>query len=141
MFVKILSASDYKSDVIVPFYKEKDNESRLTSIKGISLLSLPGKTFDKIVLEIIWEVFISKMGSAFQLYAGQRLWWVYKCEKVYCIFSGWDKMSYKVVGIMVGFECVWSWSWLMNYVRVVYNINKAYVGIECLSNASTLSTE
>lgn len=93
MFVKILSASDdYKSDVIVPFYKEKDNESRLTSIKGICLLSLPGKAFDRIVVEIMWEEFISKMGGAFQFYAVQRLWWVYKCEKVYYIFSGWDKM-------------------------------------------------
>lgn len=43
MFVKILSASDdYKNAVIFPFYKQKDNESKLISIKGIGLLSLPG---------------------------------------------------------------------------------------------------
>lgn len=59
-----------------------------------------------------------------------------------------------ITDLLVEIKCLIKWlelwyvlnvytveDWLMNYVRVVYNISKADIRTECLANASTLNTK
>ncbi len=47
---------DWKKVIIVPLHKDKGSRSECSSYRGISLLSVPGKVYGRILTERLMEV-------------------------------------------------------------------------------------
>ncbi len=90
---------DWKKAIIVPFYKGKGSRSECSSYRGISLLSIPGKVYGRILTERLMEATEGKVskeqggfrkGCVDQIFAMKRLVEEYlrKDKKVVCCFYG-----------------------------------------------------
>ncbi len=56
-------SSDWKKAIIVPLYKGKGSKSEYSSYMGISLLSVPGKVYGRILTERLMEVTEGKVSE------------------------------------------------------------------------------
>ncbi len=54
---------DWKKAIIVPLYKGKGRRSECSSYRGISLLSIPGKLYGRILTERLMEVTKGKVSE------------------------------------------------------------------------------
>ncbi len=91
---------DWKKAIIVPLYKDKSSRSECSSYRGISLLSVPGKVYGRILTERLMEVterkvneeqggFMKGRGCIDQIFAMKRLVEEYLGkDKVVCSFYG-----------------------------------------------------
>ncbi len=54
---------DWKRAIIVPLYKDRGSRSECSSYRGISLLSVPGKVYGRILTERLMEVTEGKVSK------------------------------------------------------------------------------
>ncbi len=107
---------DWKKPIIIPLYKGKGSRSECSSYRGISLLSVPGKVYGRILTERLTEVTEGKVseeqrglgkgrGCVDQIFAMKRLVEEYlgKDKKLYVAFMGLEKANDRV-----NREALWS---------------------------------
>ncbi len=95
---------DWKKAIIVPLYKGKGSRSECSSYRGISLLSIPGKVYGRLLTERLKEVTDGKVsedqgrfrkgrGCVNQIFAMKRLVEGYlgKDKKLYAAFMDLEK--------------------------------------------------
>ncbi len=95
---------DWKKAIIVPLYKGKGSRNECGSYRGISLLSVPGKVYGRIVTKRLMEVTEGKVGEeqggfrkgrgcVDQIFAMERLVEEYlgKNKKLYAAFMDHEK--------------------------------------------------
>ncbi len=107
---------DWKKAIIVPLYKGKGSRSVCSSYRGISLLSVPGKVYGRILTERLMEIAEGKVseeqgdfrkgrGCVDQIFAMKRLVEEYlgKDKKLYVAFMDLEKAYNRV-----NREALWS---------------------------------
>ena len=135
---------EWRKAVIVPLYKGKGDKFNCNSYRAISLLSVPGKLFARIVIDRvreitqgkIWDVqsgFMPGKGCADQIFALQQV--VEKFgnarRKVYGAFVDLEK-AYDNVDRRVLWECLSEYGvkgGLLNVLKAIYSDSKACVRI------------
>ena len=134
--------SDWRNVVIVPIYKGKGERTECKNFRGISLLSVPGKVFarvlvdriERLTVERMWNVqcgFMKGKGCVDQIFTLRMI--VEKCldvgKKVFAVFVDLEK-AYDGVNRRELWQVLGEYGVrgkLLVGMRVMYENSKAYV--------------